>query len=130
MADTRVEDAKIEVGNALQTLTPHLNGLRDLAAIKVGPDPADMSPRAHEDVVQSIARHEKRVAALRVVLDATTALLADGHPNMPPTAVDPTSLASILDNAATIAAAAATFVSNDVATRLDMAPGPAENKNQ
>lgn len=126
---TKVEESGFEVDASLGVMRPELNGLRDLAALHVGPDPGDMSPQAHEQAVQSIARHERRITALLAVKTANQVLMDDGHPNMPPVAIDPATLQSIRDNAASVALAASTFVSNVMpAANLNPTAGAIEPK--
>lgn len=125
---TQVEGGLIEVADKLQTLAPALIGLRNLAEMSAGMDPGDLSPRAHQDVLDSITNYDRRVKLLNAHKASGDALMADGHPNMPPTVIDQDALASILANAATVQLAAATFVTNTPAGRLEMSSGGVEPK--
>lgn len=111
---TKVQESQIEVVADLAVLTPKLQGLYALAELKVSPDSNDMSPRAHEDVLDSIKNYERRIQLEQAQRDADLALLEDGYPNMPLMAIDPTALASIRSNAASVVLAAATFISDEL----------------
>lgn len=122
---TKVEEAGYEIDDLLKQFAPQLEGLKDLAML-------NMSPLAKEEVTQSIKRYERRVKLLGETKDKLAAVLADGHPNMPPTAIDPAALTSIRENAETVRIASATFISNALpegqASQLNMAAGPVEKK--
>lgn len=126
---TKVEESQVEVDERIAFLAPRLRGLRDLSTLTVSPSPDDMSPRAHEEVLESIKAFERRLKLLTDQRSADIALMADGHPDMPPMRIDPVALASILDNAASVALAAGTFVTNaDPAATLNLTAGGVEPK--
>lgn len=129
---TKVEEGGYEVEESLGKVGPELSGLRNLAAMPVGAEPDDMAPAGHEAILQSIIRYERRIKALKAHKATGEALMADGHPNMPPTAIDPVALASINKDAASVTLAARTFISDAIpegqAARLDLQAGAIEPK--
>lgn len=122
---TKVEEAGYEIEDLLAQFAPQLEGLRDLAML-------NMSPLAKEEVTQSIKRYERRVKLLLDAKAKQADLLADGHPVMPSTPIDPAALASIRENAETVRLATATFISNALpegaATQLNLQAGAVEKK--
>lgn len=126
---TKVEESQFEVEGQLALLGPRLQGLRNLAELSVSANPDDMSPRAHQDIIDSAANYDRRIRLMNAQRDADLALMADGYPDMPLTMIEPAALENIRHNAASVALAAGTFISNiQPAANLNPTAGAIEPK--
>lgn len=126
---TKVEESQFEVEAQLLILGPRLQGLRNLAELSVSANPDDVSPRAHQDILDSGANYDRRIKLMNAQRDADLALLADGYPDMPFAKIEPAALENIRHNAASVVLAAETFVSNvPPAANLNLTAGAVEPK--
>lgn len=115
------QDALAEVEASLAELAPIHEGLRDYAALNLQPPTKDI-------INAAVLRYDQRRDALLAAKAALDALINDGHPEIPVSAIPEAAYADLQINQSTITAALGKFAPDTSAPTLGLSAGTPESK--